>query len=141
MIRFTIKGCPVGKARARTVVHGGIVRSYTPKKTANWERVVAWECKKAAQGHIFAAGTPLKLDAWFYMPVAKSAPKYVYERLTRGEWNTNKPDIDNLLKSILDGCNGIAYEDDNQIAAVVAHKTYSDCPRVEVIIEQLKERV
>lgn len=43
-----------------------------------------------------------------------------------------KPDTDNYIKSTLDGLNGILWEDDNQIVDLVAHKYYSDNPRVEI---------
>ena len=45
-----------------------------------------------------------------------------------------KPDIDNVIKSILDALNGVAYHDDTQVVAVFAEKYYSDTPRVEVEI-------
>ena len=35
-----------------------------------------------------------------------------------------KPDIDNILKVVLDGLNGIAYEDDKQVTIVQCKKSY-----------------
>lgn len=42
-------------------------------------------------------------------------------------------DLDNLLKAVLDACNGIAYQDDDQVTEIHAHR-YDDkrSPRVEV---------
>jgi crossover junction endodeoxyribonuclease RusA len=42
-------------------------------------------------------------------------------------------DLDNLLKAVLDACNGIAYEDDDQVIRIEANR-YDDkrSPRVEV---------
>lgn len=37
-----------------------------------------------------------------------------------------KPDIDNILKILLDALNGIAFEDDIQIVSVIAEKFFSD---------------
>lgn len=81
---------------------------------------------------------PLRLDAVFYMPIPKSANKGLRERMA-GErtMHTKKPDVDNLLKSVLDGCNGIAYKDDNQIAQIRATKVYSENPRIAVTIETI----
>lgn len=139
-LRFTIPGEPVPKQRARQAqLPNGRVHSYTPAKTARYEERVAWSCKAAARGSQFDPGAPLCVEAWFYVPIPKSLSRRQQEAL-RGEWCTKKPDTDNLLKSILDGCNGIAYKDDNQIALTVARKIYSDCPRAEVDITILGSR-
>jgi Holliday junction resolvase RusA-like endonuclease len=38
---------------------------------------------------------------------------------------TKKPDIDNLTKAILDALNGIAWNDDAQVAQITAKKVWS----------------
>lgn len=134
-ISFTVYGAPVGKARARTVFNGGHAHSYTPAKTANFERQVAWACKNACKGAQMPENAPLRLDAVFYMPIPKSVGKRLRERL---RWHTKKPDLDNLCKSLIDGANGIAYRDDNQIAALRAKKVYGEEPRVEVTIQTIE---
>jgi crossover junction endodeoxyribonuclease RusA len=48
-------------------------------------------------------------------------------------------DIDNYLKSALDGLNGIAYEDDRQITSVWAEKLRAedkDGERMEIYLEE-----
>lgn len=45
-----------------------------------------------------------------------------------------KPDIDNVIKIVLDGLQGIAFKDDKVIANVYGRKLYSTIPRVEVKI-------
>ena len=139
MIRFTIPGEPVGKQRPRTVQNGGRVHSFTPIKTVMYERKVALACRDACRGQQMPLNEPLCVELWFYLPIPKSASMRLRDRL-RNDWVTKKPDIDNLTKSILDGCNGIAYADDNQIAATVAYKIYADRPRTEVIIASLSSR-
>jgi crossover junction endodeoxyribonuclease RusA len=50
------------------------------------------------------------------------------------------PDIDNLIKSILDGLNGIAWQDDKQVVKVVAERLATadkKSERVEVEIRQV----
>ena len=49
---------------------------------------------------------------------------------------TKKPDIDNLIKFVMDslsGHNGF-FLDDNQIVSIYAEKIYSDKPRTEILI-------
>lgn len=37
-------------------------------------------------------------------------------------WPTMRPDIDNLVKFVLDSLNGVVYHDDRQVVKVVAYK-------------------
>ena len=41
-----------------------------------------------------------------------------------------KPDIDNVLKVVLDSLNGIAYKDDAQVVMVSGKKIYGDEPKL-----------
>lgn len=52
---------------------------------------------------------------------------------------TKKPDMDNCIKIIADALNKIAYHDDTQIVDCQVRKFYSDDPRVEVRILEIKE--
>jgi Holliday junction resolvase RusA-like endonuclease len=45
---------------------------------------------------------------------------------------TNKPDIDNLIKFVLDACNKILWEDDKIICEVQCRKIYSENPSTEI---------
>ena len=45
---------------------------------------------------------------------------------------TVKPDVDNLVKAALDGCNGFSFEDDKQVVAIVGFKAYAERPRMEI---------
>ena len=50
---------------------------------------------------------------------------------------TKKPDIDNIVKIILDSLNGIAFKDDNQITKIEVEKAYTfDEERVYVKVEE-----
>ena len=44
------------------------------------------------------------------------------------------PDVDNLLKGLLDSLNGIAWKDDRQVVAVHAERLQSEDERTEVMI-------
>lgn len=140
IIRFTANVTPHGKQRARTVkLPNGRSASFTPKDTVEFERHIAWACKLASRGQQFEDHAPLEMTCWFYMPIPKSFSKTKQETLN-GDWHTSKPDGSNCIKSVEDALNQIAYHDDGQIAASHFYKVYSDCPRVEVIIEQLESR-
>ena len=50
----------------------------------------------------------------------------VYKQLPKGKKRdepfTTKPDIDNIIKCVMDGLTGVAYEDDKQVVQIVAQK-------------------
>jgi len=53
---------------------------------------------------------------------------------------TTKPDIDNLTKAILDALNGIAWNDDAQVAEIKAKKIWSQKDLIEIKIMQIKNQ-
>lgn len=139
MIRFTIPGNPQGKARVRTVHAKGKTFSYTPEKTVLYENLIKisyWQ----ARARPFPAGEPIKIGITAFYPIPKSTSKKKKEEMMSGKiLPTKKPDIDNVVKSIMDGLNGAAYRDDSQIVTLIAKKRYSDIPRVEVSVESMSE--
>ena len=52
---------------------------------------------------------------------------------------TTKPDLDNLIKRIKDGCNKIIWHVDSQIVEMNVRKFYSEQPRAELTIEWHKK--
>jgi crossover junction endodeoxyribonuclease RusA len=102
VIRFTVPGPPVPKARAR-IIHraSGAIQAFTPEATAKYELKVGL-CARTAG--IRPDKGELALSVWFYTP------------------NARRMDLDNLLKSVMDGLNGIAWEDDSQVAEVHASR-------------------
>lgn len=84
------------------------------------------------------AANGIALTCKFYCPIPASFSKRKRERL-RGQLCLKKPDIDNYVKLVCDALNGIAWEDDNVIANMVAVKMYDEQPRTEVHIYYLEE--
>jgi Holliday junction resolvase RusA-like endonuclease len=48
-----------------------------------------------------------------------------------------KPDLDNLLKAVLDAINAIVFADDSQVVSLLASKTYGARPQVSVSVSQI----
>src|SRR5690554_4997499 len=84
LIEFIVPGKPVGKQRAR-VVKG---RAYTPDETRAYESWVAL-CARCADVEIATGKVAIQIIA--YMP------------------DLRRRDLDNVIKSIMDGLNGVAY--------------------------------
>ena len=53
-------------------------------------------------------------------------------------YHIQKPDLDNIMKSICDGLNGIAYADDSQICSSIVKKIWDNEDGVEVFIKELE---
>lgn len=48
---------------------------------------------------------------------------------------TKKPDIDNLVKGVMDAMNGLVYKDDNQVISINAIKKYSTMNYINIKVE------
>lgn len=98
MLTFTIHGKPQPKQRPRTVTcRDGKRRTYTPTPTKKAEKriaEVAWA--NMMQQHFNPTMDPVGIEMTFYVSNMTS-------------------DIDNLMKTVLDGCNKIVWDDDKQV--------------------------
>lgn len=132
MKQLTIDGVPVAKGRPRLGRYG----TYTPKKTQEYEEYVK-ACWVSKYGAIQPAEQPLEVNIVFYMPIPKSYSKKQKVEILSGRLkHTKKPDIDNLIKSVLDALNGLAYADDSQIIKVTAVKRYAETGSTELTIKE-----
>ena len=94
-MQFTIPGRPVPKSRPRS----GKGKVYTPARTREYEQAVRFtasaSCQKPLQGEVWVA-------ARFYFHDKKHG------------------DIDNYIKSIFDGIQGVCFQDDRQVVVLEA---------------------
>lgn len=79
---------------------------------------------------------PLKLDVTFYFAIPKSISKKKKQQLL-STYHTIKPDIDNLIKFILDIGNDILYDDDCTFAEICAKKIYDSIGQTSFTISEL----
>ena len=137
-IAFEVPGLPVPKARAR-VTRAGI--TYTPRETLNYEAQVRVAYANAYPGRQpFAAGTALVLQLEAFFPLPAGAPKRLRRLLETGATTpmTQRPDLDNLVKTVLDALNRVAWADDGQVAEITARKRRTvRAPRLTVSIAEL----
>jgi Holliday junction resolvase RusA-like endonuclease len=129
MITFTIPVAPIGKGRPRF----GNGRAYTPAKTRAYEATVALYARQVFKRPLTGA---IRLQIEFYMPIPASASKARKASLLNRP-HVGRPDLDNLAKLVLDGCNGVVYADDGQIALLHVTKWWSDTPRTVVEVRVL----
>jgi Holliday junction resolvase RusA-like endonuclease len=132
-MRFIINGEPVGKGRPRFSRVGNYVHTYNPPKTAAFERKVK-TCYLETTMDKFHQAVIIYIKA--YMGIPSSISKKKKEEMI-GRPCLKKPDVDNLAKCVLDGLNGVAYDDDSQVYSLTIEKYWSDEPRTEVIINEM----
>ena len=133
MITFVVPGEPVAKARARVALRGGKVHAYTPKRTEDYERAVALAAKAAAVTRL-AGPVALDVVAVFEVPASWSRAR---REAAIGAPHTSRPDGDNIAKAVADALNGIAWDDDSQVAELRVVKVYGAVPCVRVTVRAL----
>jgi Holliday junction resolvase RusA-like endonuclease len=134
-LEFTIPAPPAGKERPRFDSRSN--RTYTPRKTRDYEELVLWSYRSKYGSRQLAGTINAAIAAYFAIPASWSKARK--ERAIRGEINpTSKPDADNIAKAVLDALNGAAYRDDAAVARLTVTKHYSLHPRVEVILQEVR---
>jgi Holliday junction resolvase RusA-like endonuclease len=137
VIEFHVPGIPVAKGRARISTRGGKVRSFTPPKTVAFEGLVALAAERAMEGADPLSG-PVSLTLFVQLPIAQSWSLKKKTAALAGDISPcGRPDIDNYVKSIADGGNGILWNDDGQITMLLATKRYAEIPGVHVEVQAL----
>ena len=129
-IRLEIPGIPAGKGRPRFTRRG---HAYTPEKTREYEGRVAaafYDSREKA----FQKGTPIVVDVIAKMPIPKSTSKKKRLEMLAREKMLKKPDIDNIVKAVLDGLSGLSFPDDDQVWKIYAYKIYAEEPSTTVLI-------
>ena len=91
---------------------------------------------------------PIEIDFKFFLKRPKSHYRSVKKKFVLKEEEVSnclqikKPDIDNLIKFVLDSLNGHLYKDDAQVCRIVSEKRYindfyDEKPRTELKIKKL----
>lgn len=123
-IKFRVLGQPCGKGRPR-FAKGHV---YTPKKTREYETDIKTAYISMSKGYSYK-DTPVIVCIEARLKRAKS---------NKRKYAVTKPDLDNIIKAVLDGLNGVAFDDDRQVIEISAKKLYcnaeNDMPYTEVVI-------
>ena len=131
---FEVPGKITGKGRPRVNSYTGIV--YTPTKTKDYESLVEqyfllkYPRFKTLEGRI-----KVSIIAYFSIPKATKKSD-INEMLDNNISPTKKPDIDNIVKAVLDSMNKFAFKDDNQITKLEVEKKYALEDKIYIKIEE-----
>ena len=138
-VSFTVPGEPIGKGRPRASTRAGHAALYTPKKTANYESLIAHAAHQAMAGAApveFACQVQLSITVG--VPASWSKKKQA-AALAGQVLPTKKPDTDNVVKAVFDGMNGVVWRDDVQAVDLFVRKRYGAAPCVFVRVSQCGE--
>jgi len=116
---FAIPGKPYPLKRARRMKFGGM---FDPKENVEAKKLVAQIARLAIKSPLSG---PVALAAVFVF----ERPKSHYGKTLKATapiCHTQRPDVDNLIKTVLDGLNGIAWNDDAQVVEVSGRKAWGD---------------
>lgn len=136
-IVIEIAGKPEAKGRGRV---GRVKKAngqefatvFTPAHTRKYEQLIRMEAGHA-MGTRAPLNGPVEVAVFAYLPLPKSMPKKRIADAMAGRIKPcTKPDIDNYVKSALDGIINIVIVDDNQVVALHAHKVYDVRPRLRI---------
>ena len=124
---FTIKGrCPTkGSTKSFIDPHSGkVVTKADCVGLKQWTRDAKWQARAAKVPMIYKPhGVSLDVRVEFIKP--KSA-----KQLTPSV----RPDLDKLLRAVLDALTNVAYQDDSQVVSVTTVKAYGPSEQVIVSI-------
>lgn len=114
---FVVEGEPVSKSRARFTKRGSKTFAYTPEKTRQAEERMAWTFRQQTPGHVPNNETAYAVHAQFI------------------NGTRQRRDVDNMVKLVLDGLNGVAWADDNQVVEILGRKHLETRKTARTIVE------
>ena len=133
VVRFRVEGTPRPKGSWRHVGAGRVISA--AKGLDAWERAV----RQAAQHAMVVprvSGDALQVTLCFRMPRPACRKHDV--------WHATRPDVDKLIRAVLDPMSGIVYTDDALICSVIALAKYEDetmPPGVAVTVSLMREEM
>ena len=125
-ISFRVEGVPVAQPRHRAAFRGGFAKMYIPKSHAihAWKNAISRIAFESIENQLEHA---VKVDVLFVF----KAPR----KTEIGNFKASKPDIDNLLKAVLDALTDAGmWNDDSQVVQVSAAKMFGATPYMEISI-------
>ena len=128
MVTIIFDRRPMPAPRPRVSMFG----THNKKAYTNYKKalalVAATKIKKPLAG-------PVKMRLVFQFKKPKNWPK---KKREAAFWHTQRPDADNLEKTVKDALNGIAYGDDSQVCVVDKIKIWGEEDMVLIELEEIE---
>ena len=132
---YEIEGIPVAWTSHRGFGKKSFNPRFKEREYAKWQLKIQHDQRPLCERAV-------RVDFLFEMPIPKSLPKKLQQRIARGEkiYHDKRPDGTNLRKHIEDCLTGTVLKDDNLIVAGETQKYYAkDRPRTLIHIQPIEE--
>lgn len=123
-MEFFAAGQPVPQGSMK-VINGHVIHS-RGSALAVWRATIALAAKDA--------GIPKREEGAVALTMTFTLPR---PKTVKREHPTVPPDLDKLVRSVLDALTGVAYRDDSQVTGIYAAKRYGDEVGVRVWIDEM----
>tara|TARA_R100000781_G_C4037596_1_gene112855 strand:+ start:265 stop:678 length:414 start_codon:yes stop_codon:yes gene_type:complete len=136
LIEFVLKGDPIALKRHRSTRTGRMYDPSAKDKKQIWLQIAKYKPKQPLNGDVF-------IQLIFVLKRPKSHYRTgKYKHLLKDnlpEYHSFKPDLDNLVKMILDCISGKdkMIVDDCQVCRIQAEKVYGKNGRTEIYIQEI----
>jgi len=124
VIKFSVNGDPIQQGSMK-VINGRVLHA-KGAELIYWRSAIALKCAEIVARPLEGAVT-VKLDFRLAQP-----------RSVRRQFPTKYPDLDKLIRAVLDALTGVGYIDDSQVVNVTASKRYG-AAGVDIEIDALEE--
>lgn len=82
----------------------------------------------------------LSVQLWFIFRAPTRLRKAERERQeTFGMFRRGKPDLDNLIKLVMDAANGILWKDDANVVKLEALRVYGESAKTTIKVSEIRE--
>ncbi|MBC7107556.1 MAG: RusA family crossover junction endodeoxyribonuclease [Methanomassiliicoccales archaeon] len=142
-IEFFVCGDPKPQGSTRSYYLKKIDRVVTihgNKDTKKWQLRIATEAQHANEKRAISFYSPdprfgYEVEAEFVFQRPKSLPKKI-------NLNTKRPDVDKLVRTVLDGLAKVLIPDDSQVVSIITKKRYAvenESPGVRIAVRRLRQ--
>ncbi|MCJ1787178.1 RusA family crossover junction endodeoxyribonuclease [Staphylococcus warneri] len=121
---------PIGSPRPRFRNVGRFVQTYMPTSYTKHKAYIQEQMPK------LLTDKNLKVSLYFYFEPPKSWSKK-RKLIALGTYKRTKPDVDNLIKTVLDAANNHVWQDDNQVVHIDSYKMYAEESKIVMVIKEV----
>lgn len=125
---FSVAGKPEAKGSTRAFVPRGWTR---PIITSTNRNLKTWEARVRDAALPFLTTVFAEEAIGVHLSFRLERPKSLPKRLKH---HCKKPDLDKLVRAVIDGMTGIIYRDDSQVVQILAEKSYATPGETEGVI-------
>lgn len=121
---------PIGSPRPRFRNAGRFVQTYMPTSYTKHKAYIQEQMPK------LLTDKNLKVSLYFYFEPPKSWSKK-RKLIAIVTYKRTKPDVDNLIKTVLDAANNHVWQDDNQVVHIDSYKMYAEESKIVMVIKEV----